>query len=155
MTLACEVIECLPAHLTGLAAMLRPDDLAEVTATGLSARSALWRSYRASHIRRTFIVDGTLAAVGGCSGSLLSPVGCPWMLTSPMVERVPLSFVKEARREMDRMLEVHPVLANFVAARYTRAIRLLELLGFRIGDESEGMRVGPGAELFLKFEMVR
>lgn len=149
------IVDLAPAHIHVVARNLRDGDRAEVEATGLTPQRALWQSYRASHIRRAALVDGKVAAVWGCSGPLMAAVGHPWLMTTAAIEAIPVSFVREARSEVAAMLAVHPRLINFVAARYTRALRFLEALGFAIGGESDALRVGARAELFLPFHKAR
>jgi hypothetical protein len=150
MTIPCEVIECLPKHLTEMGAFLRAEDVAEVEAMGMSPRKALWTSYRASHFRRSYVVGGKIAAIGGCGGSLLSPIGSPWLLTTPLVEADPVSFAREARRQVRGLLEIHPTLRNYVDARYSKAIGFLELIGFTVGGDERQIN----GHTFVKYEMV-
>ena len=149
----CEVVDCLPVHIREISTRLRALDAAEIQAAGMEPKAALWRSWKRSHYRRAFLVNGMVGAVGGCKGKLLDAVGEPWLLTSPEVEGAKLSFVKEARRELNSVLSVHSVLRNYVMARYTRAIGLLGFLGFAIGHMDEAVLVGK--EPFLPFEMRR
>lgn len=147
-----QIIEATPAHVLGLRDRLRAGDVEEVTCIGSSPSRALWRSYRASVIRRTMIVDGTVAAVGGCGGSVLVGVGQPWLLTAPEVESLPVSFVREGRAEIGKFLELFPKLENIVLAKYSRACRFLQVLGFQL---DEAVATGPHGALFRRFWMER
>jgi len=141
-----QIVECEPKHVVSISSRLRPGDLAEVRASGLSVRSALWRSYRGSHLRYAGIIDGVVGAIWGCGGTILADIGIPWLLTSLDVEKIPMAFVREGRRHVQQMLDVHPVLVNMVAKDYKQAIGFLRLLGFQIGSDE----VMPG---FLPFRM--
>ncbi|HEV2674160.1 MAG TPA: hypothetical protein VGV37_06420 [Aliidongia sp.] len=139
------------AHVRALAPRLREGDRAEVEAVGAKPRHLMHKLWRTSHTRRTAFVDGEIAAMWGCAGTLLSPIGEIWLLTAPPVERVPVAFVKEARRGISEMLETHAILVSGVLASYGRAIRLMEILGFEIGAEYSM----PCGALFRELRMER
>lgn len=144
--------EARPEHVRLLAPVMRADDVAELDAMGVSARRGLWRSWRVALIRRAAFVDDEIACIWGVGGSPLGQTGCPWLLTGPAVERASLAFVREARHEVASMLRLFPVLANYVPARYRRAVGFLALLGFTLADP---VPMGPRGELFHPFEMRR
>ncbi len=89
----------------------------------------------------------------GVCGPMLSDTGQPWLLTSPAIERVKVSFLRIAREELAAMLAVRRRLENYVAADYGRAIRLLEALGFTV-EAPKPMGLKSGA-LFRKFWIER
>lgn len=130
------MIEIVPAtqrHADYLRDRLRMGDLLEVTCLGVSPAEALRASLAGSIFARTGISDGRIAAMWGCGGSPLGGVGEPWLLTTAEVERIPISMVRVARREVGAMLGLFPVLVNFVAADYRQACRFLEVVGFTLG----------------------
>lgn len=154
MSAVLDIRELKPVHIGEISTNLRAADLAEVIAAGVTPQAAIWKSYRGSHRRRVAYVGGKIAAVWGCSGSLLSEVGIPWLLTSPAIEGAKMAFVRECERERDEMLALHPVLLNYVDARYTKAIGLLRLLGFTIGMR-DVIFMGTEETPFLSFEARR
>lgn len=116
-----------------LAANLRLGDRLEIASFGKDPRSALRLSYRNAILRRTAIVDGEIAAMWGLGGSMLDEIGYPWLLTARAIERIPVSFLREGRREVARMLRLRRVLKGYVAASYHQACDFLERLGFELG----------------------
>jgi hypothetical protein len=64
---------------------------------------------------------------------LLGVTDVPWLLTASAFEKVPVAAVREARREVARMLRLCPHLENHVASSYTKAYRFLRALGFTVG----------------------
>lgn len=146
------ITDTTPDHIRLLSGSLRAGDHHEITCAGLSPRKALWRSYRQSIVRRTGIVDGQIAACWGLGGETLSDVGQPWLLTSPAIERIKMSFAKEARKEVRAMLDLYPRLEGYVAASYGQACGFLRFLGFELGNPIE---VGPNRELFYMYRMER
>ena len=144
------IVDSERAHALLLRKALRTGDRAEIDAAGITDARAVWRSFSASILCRTAFVDGEIAAMWGLGGTLMAERGSPWLLTTPAVEKVPFAMVREAKKHAHEMLTVRPYLANYVHARYTRAVRLLRLIGFTV---SEPFPFGPRAEPFCKFEM--
>lgn len=144
------IVDSEKKHALMLRKALRTGDRAEIDAAGVSDARAVWRSFSASVLCRTAFVDGEIAAMWGLGGTLMSDRGSPWLLTTSAVEKVPFAVVREAKKHALEMLTVRPYLANYVHARYTKAVRLLELIGFEL---SEPFPFGPKGEPFRKFEM--
>ncbi len=144
-----------PAAITdvyALARTLRDDDWIEVTSMGSTPVNAVRTSYRHAIFRRTAVVNGEIAAMWGLGGSMLGAIGYPWLLTAPAIEKAPLAFVREAKREVAMMLRHKSRLENHVLAQYTRACRFLEFLGFTLSDP---VPYGPNGALCRKFVMER
>lgn len=148
-TPAVDVVPTHWSHLRLIAAGMREQDRAEALAIGMAPERALWRSYTLSMFAHTCFVDGKAAAVFGLVTNLLDDVGAPWLATTPEIERVKLSFVRYARAEVGLMLTVRPRLVNFVDARYDRAQRFLEAIGFTLDAPAP---YGPNGEMFRRFE---
>lgn len=144
------IVDSERSHALMLRRALRTGDRAEIDAAGITDARAVWRSFSVSILCRTAFVDGEIAAMWGLGGTLMAERGSPWLLTTPAVEKVPFAMVREAKKHAEEMLAVRPYLANYVHARYTRAVRLLHLIGFTV---SEPFPFGPRGEMFCKFEM--
>lgn len=151
-TVGYTITDTTPEHIRLLGDSLRAGDRHEITCMGLSPRKALWRSYRQSIRRRTGIVDGQIAACWGLGGGFLDDVGQPWLMTSPAIEKIKMSFAREARAEVHSMLEIYPRLEGYVAASYGQACGFLRFLGFELGNPIE---IGAGRELFYMYRMER
>jgi hypothetical protein len=128
------IVPAEPRHISHLGKRLRAEDRAELQAMGIGCCKALWQSYRHSIFSRVALVDGELAAAWGMAGCPLGRVGQPWLLTAEPVERAKVAFVREAREEVAKMLSICPSLYGYVDARYRKAIRLLEMLGFEVDE---------------------
>jgi len=146
------IVESTPEHVRLLGTRLRPEDEIEMTSLGLTAKQAVWRSYRHAILRRTAFIGDEIAAMWGVNGQLLSNIGTPWLLTAPVIETMPMAFLREARKAVGEMLEAHPVLVNHVQASYTRAVRFLELAGFSM---EEPQPFGPNRVPFRRFTLRR
>lgn len=144
-----------PADLDYLALHLRQQDLAELKASGWEdPRQALEASVNHSKWTLTAHVDKVPVAVFGCAehGSLLAPVGVPWMLGTEGVRRHQRVLQRWARLYIAGMLEQYPRLLNAVHAENTVAIAWLRRLGFAFRPATPSPTTGA---MFHLFEMSR
>lgn len=135
-----------------LAAKLRQEDREEVEALGVDVRLGLRRSFRHAILRKTYFIDGELAAMSGLCGAMLGDIGEPYFLTGPAVERIPVAVVRQARESVREMLSHKRLLEGYVAANYVRAGRMLEMIGFTLGAPQP---LGPKATPFRRYSMMR
>ena len=140
------------ADVYALAASLRDGDREEVESLGVDVRVGIRQSFRNAILRRTYLVDGEVAAMSGLCGVMLGDIGEPYLMTAAAAERVPLAFVKHAKAAVAEMLQHKRRLEGHVAAKYIKACRLLEVLGFTLG---EPLPTGPNGALFRKYTMMR
>lgn len=146
-----EIVDTCARHVRELGVVLRAADRQEIEVYGFPTNKALWRSFKGSIMRRTALIDGDVAAIWGVGGAPLSETGQPFLMTSDAVEKVsPLRFVRIYQNEVLKMLQLFPHLVNYVDAAYTKAVRLLDIIGFTLGDPEP---VGPHGAMFRKFEM--
>lgn len=145
------ILAATPDHVRALGATLRTADKNEIEIFGFPTTKALWRSYKGSIMCRAALVDGEVAAIWGIGGAPMGPVGQPFLLTSPAVENIsPLRFARIYQAEVHKMLTMYPRLVNWVANDYDKAIRLLDICGFTIGEPEP---LGLNGGLFRKFEI--
>ncbi len=143
-------------HVLAIGPLLREEDRAEIAGLGGNVRKALWRGFRNSIWCRVATVDGEIAAIWGLCVAGRAGIGplsgkaVPWLLTTDAIERVPVAFVRHARREVAAMRRLYPSLENHVAADYRRAVKFLRLIGFAV-DPPEP--VGIGGAAFCRFHI--
>lgn len=70
-----------------------------------------------------------------------------WMLCTPVIDKYPMTFLREAKRFIDSRTE--PYLWNVVDKRNTLHIKLLKFLGFTLHEEIE---FGPNKLPFIRFD---
>ena len=141
-----------PEDLAHLAEHLRAQDQAELAAGGWSDfHRALEVSVERSRWAQVALVEGEPAAVFGCAelGTLLTPIGVPWMLGTELVPRHRRVLQRWARRYIETMLQDYPRLFNAVHARNTVAMRWLKHMGFKL---HAAVQV-EGGEMFHPFEL--
>jgi hypothetical protein len=152
MPARCLIVPAKIEDVYRIAGNLRSEDAAEITGFGLDARTALRTSFRHAILRKTAFVDGEIAAMWGLGGAMLSDSGTPWLMTTPVVERVPVTFLKVGRAELGEMLWHRAFLSNYVMATYQRACRFLEVLGFVLDPAAP---MGPNGLPFRRFWIER
>ncbi len=128
------IVDAKPIHVGMIARRLRAEDCAEIRALYGDVRKAIRFCFHGSAYRKTAFVDGEIAAMWGCYGSFFAIEGKVWLVTSREVERVPMRFLREVRREVTQMLQSRQALLGHAAASYTKALRFMEMAGFTIGD---------------------
>ncbi len=119
-------------------AFMREADAAECRALGLSPYHAVNVSMRASKMASAWYLEGRCAALCGVREADVKSlrVGEVWCLTTPLVERAPVAFVKATRTWLARQQPHFDVLSQMVDVRYTKAVAWLQLVGFRQGAVS-------------------
>lgn len=142
------IVPCRLSHLREIVRTMRADDRAEFEMAGLNPKHRLYALHRMTMQPKTALVDGEVAAVWGDAASILASEGLMWMITAPCIERVPLAFFREARREIARISEYRQSLRSCIGGPYSRAIRFFTMLGFTIeppviigGNEYRTMRM--------------
>lgn len=145
-----EIVPCTLDHIAELCNFMRQSDKDEIESFGISVTAAALNSYNACEENKTVLADGKVAACFGVY-PLSSDKGHPWLLTTVELEKInPLKFYRMYKCEVDEMLLKFHCLENYVDARYTKAVRLLEILGFSLGEPEP---YGDG--IFRKFSIYR
>ena len=141
-----------PGDAAELIAHLRASDLAECLAYGRDDVAAgIEASVRRSVLCWTGLVDGELAAIIGVAPvNMLTGMGSPWMLGTPVLDRHHRILVRKTPEYISRMLKAFPHLVNFVHAKNTTSVRWLRRLGFTL---HAAQPFGPLGEPFHPFEM--
>jgi hypothetical protein len=138
------------SHCIQVGMAMREGDRLECAAGDMPVRKAVWRSFRRSLIARAGFIDDELAAVYGIGGDTLGDVGLAWMFTTPVADKHPLTFVRAIKTAVHELLEVKPQLEGYVHADYTKACRMLEMVGFSLGPAEPHQKTGAP---FRKFTM--
>lgn len=123
-----------PGDAEDLAPRLRQADVDEVTAaSGRPPLEVLQVSVSLStHSWAVEINDELACLMGVTPVSILSGIGCPWLLGSDEVPRHAGAFIKQTLIYIPLMLDAYPHLFNLVDARNTKAIRWLKRAGFNV-----------------------
>lgn len=129
-----QIVPAAPEHVALLAPVTREADRQEVWASSRSTpEQALTKGLAVSSRAWTVFFGDEVAAMWGVSpAAILGSTGVPWLLSSPAVDRHPVTFLRHSRALVDDLHDGFPVLRNYVDARYIRCIRWLRWLGFTV-----------------------
>lgn len=113
---------------------LREADRQEVLAMDDDIRASIQTSIRLS-LGDTWIVsfNGEPAALYGVvTLGHLTGYAVPWLITTPVVDRFPKTFVRACQKGVIRLRRHYKLLNAHVHARYGKALRLMTILGFEV-----------------------
>ena len=132
---------------------MREEDRAEVKASGgYTPEAAALRSIQASTEAWAAEWDGEIVACWGVVElNPLTRYGVVWALTGKLVEAHPKLFYKGSKEVVRDLRTRYSLLVNAVDARYARALRWVERLGFEVGESrSYGVEGRPFHPIALK-----
>lgn len=117
---------------------LRREHASAFALVGLNAHRELRSTVAGSPYRKAAFVDGELVAMWGVMGSMLSPFGFVWLCLTNEAVKYPIAIMREARRQLDLMLEEKVELVTTVLHTDQAAIRFCTALGFHCSHEGLG-----------------
>lgn len=149
MTNKLEVRVSVLSDVKKLSNSMRVKDRKEAEALGMDAEKALYLTFKCGLLRRTGYLDDEVVAMWGVTGTPLSIVGRPYLVTSTFCEKLsPIEFCRLYKKEVIVMNSLFPILENYVDANYVEAVRLLKMTGFELSPEKINNND------FYKFKMV-
>ncbi len=141
-----------PEDATELAPKLRQSDIAEMALTWVGSPEArLAESVRASAESWALLIDGEPEALFGLVRYPM--VSVPWMRCSAAIAGHTRELLAHARAWLDSVRTTDVTLANTVASDNAEAHKLLEHLGFVIGDVAPNQ--GPPGSFRFFYEAPR
>lgn len=145
------VRDIAPGDVDELIFSLRETDRQEILAYSDDIPMIVNMSIAHSKWAKVVTVDGKIACIFGLGQpSLLSDMGMPWLLGTPVMNKHRRSVIAYGKYYIPKMLEEFPHLWNIVHVDNKRSIRWLKSLGFTISDP---MPRGPKKGMFHAFEM--
>ena len=107
---------------------------------GVEPAEGLERSFEASSLCWTILVDGRVAGMFGCSGDE-GGTGYAWLTTAPDIEKVRLRFIRRSRGYIERMLQRHGTLVSYAHVENRPLLAWLQWSGFRVeGREGDFLK---------------
>jgi hypothetical protein len=120
---------------------LREQDYHEIQAMhgiDVNIKDILEQSMALSKECYTGELDGEVIVMFGVSVfNQEKNLGCPWMLGSDKLAKVPKDIVSQGKRYVAEWLKEYKGLINFVDTRNSRSIRWLKRIGFYIHEPME------------------
>jgi hypothetical protein len=138
------------ADVRHVATNLRPADKAEaLAAAGVPAIVALAESVHHSRATWSLYAEDTVAGLLGLQDTAVPEIGVVWMLCTPVIDRYPFTFLRDARELLPIVHRYHPIVTNQVDERNTVHIRWLRWMGFTFLRRIE--RWGAESRPFFEF----
>lgn len=134
------IIDAKPWHCGQMVRLLRHEHSRALSLLGADAHKELRAMFAASYFRRAWMIDGTLAALGGVAGTALSRDGFLWLALAERARRYPVAIVKEARAQLDRIMTLKRELGTTILGDDAAALRLAVFLGFHVSHAGDGVR---------------
>lgn len=131
-----QIVEAREYHCGQIIRRLREEHHAAIAGLGVNAHREIRANFADSAYRRAWLINGRLAALGGVTGPLASSQGFIWLALTAQATRYPLEIVKEARRQIDHILETKRDLVTSLIPGDRTAIRFATFLGFEIAHTS-------------------
>lgn len=122
-------------HAWQLSQAMRQADRDEVRASGgFTPYDAALTSLEKSEVAWTLVFNDCIAAMWGLAAfpELGENVAVPWLLTTDVVDRYPMTFLRCCKSELDVLLDWYPVLVQAIDARHQVAVRWAKWLGFEV-----------------------
>lgn len=137
------MIEIVPSkryHCGRMLRVMRRDHILCLERMGVNVHRELRVAFENSSTCRTAFFDGEIAAMWGVMGSVLSPIGCVWMVLSERAMRRPLWVVKESRKQLADMIVGRHELVTTLLGDDPAAQRFAAFVGFHTGHSGPGKR---------------
>ena len=132
-----EIVEAKRHHCGLISRKLRPEHLAAANETGMNIHHGIATQFDMSAYRKTLLIDGQVAAVGGVVATLASFEGHPWLALSEGATHFPVTVCREARRHMAQILAHWGHLSVVFFDADATALRFARFLGFRRASDEK------------------
>jgi hypothetical protein len=121
-----------PLHLRWMSEAMSEDSMDIAERYGIKPLKALWYNYRNSLICKTVFIDNTICAIFGLGGTVFGDVGKPWICMTPEVREYPMRVAFAFKRELKGMLDMFPILEDYIEETKEKEIRFMELMDFKV-----------------------
>jgi len=149
-----EIIRAQWEHIQPIAENVREADRLELWAAAMhTPTQTMESSLKISDMAWTGLIDGIPVCMFGVAPvGFIGNVGRPWMVGTDLLDKYPFVFLRRCRKCVKMMLDLYPMLENYVDLRNKKAIGWLKWLGFSFGNPASA---GPYGVEFVKFWMGR
>lgn len=138
-----EIVPARRYHCGQISRLLRDQQAQVILHAGRKPHHDLRRAYDASSFRASWLIDGKLMAMGGLTGSILSPEGFLWLAISKEAEEEhPIATARAARYQVEAMLEKKERLYVSVLKDDRKSVALCYSLRFLHERDLDGPEIG-------------
>lgn len=130
-----EIVEGKAWHCGAVSRLLRAEHRSAVDALDLNPHHELRACFDASAFRRTWLIDGQLAALGGVTGGKLDVYGQIWLVFAPIALLHPKEIIRESRRQLEEITRVKRKLVTLILLSDAPSVRFAQHVGFRVTED--------------------
>lgn len=128
------VIEAKAWHCGQMARLLRSEHAQAIAMIGIDSHRELRDKFDLSSFRRAWLIDGSLAGLGGVTGARLAAEGFVWLALSNAAMKYPIAIAKEARQQLDEIMETKRELVTTILDGDESSKRFAAFLGLFPAD---------------------
>lgn len=125
-----EIVEAKRHHLGTMSRRLRGAQKTALINLGVNVHRDMLTAFENSGFRKAWLIDGKLAGLGGVIGSSLASSGFIWLCLTEEAAKFPIAMIKEARRQLGLISEIHRELKTTLAQGDDVAARFARHVGF-------------------------
>lgn len=126
------LIDAKPYHCGKMSRILRAQHRELVAGLGFSVHRELRGAFERSLIRKAWLIDGALAAMGGLESTLMSSDATVWLALSAEATRHPLALMRMLYRELEAVAATRRLLSTLLIRADAPSLRFAEFLGFQV-----------------------
>jgi hypothetical protein len=134
-----QIVDAKQWHCGQMVRHMRRAHMEAFVRVGLNSHRELRNAVAMSGFCRSLLLDGQLASMWGCGGSLLSPIGMVWVVfTEKAIQAHPVLLLKLTKAQLDEMMLTKDELVTIALEGDEAAIRFMAFLGFHVSHELPG-----------------
>lgn len=148
------IIPATEEHIPLIVANMRQADIDELAQIGKNPTDSLKYSLAMSRFSCTgFVGSEAVCMFGVCPSSFLTPLkGYVWMFSTTNILDHQVAFLRRCKPVISQMLNIFPVLENWVSVENRLAIKWLRWMKFKF---DEPVDYGPFNKKCMRFHMKR
>jgi hypothetical protein len=133
-----EIVEAKRFHCGQIIRRMRADHLSALRRVGKNPHSELLAAFDQSSFRRSLLLDGELAAIGGVTGTTVSPIGYIWLAVTAKASAHPHVLLAAFRKALAEVFNTRIEVATTLVEGDEAGRRLAVFLGFHTDHVAEG-----------------
>lgn len=145
-----EIIPGRQFHCGAMIRRLRAEQREAIATIGIDPHRSLRDNFDMSVFVRAWLIDGSLAGLGGVTGPEIATTGYVWLALSEQATRFPVEIAKEARRQMTRIMLTKRELITSIIPEDQKSLRFAAWLGFEVTSPTP-IPCGKGRIILAKY----
>lgn len=136
-----EIREVVSEDIDRILPLIRAHEQKTIERLGLNALALLEDTFERGRPMCIAEVDGEPMAMWGLEWQTVLSTPVLWMLTTDLVDRYPIGFLRESRRVVHEWREIYGPVEGLVDSDFDTSLRWLRWIGFREIDGGNYIRM--------------